>query len=88
MEFTRDQKLFLAGVRAGVQELDSRSFDMLASDLWPDVRLHYERAVAELEPTGNGESPAAPAIRELAAKAGEVLTSNTEPPKWQRRKKQ
>ena len=88
MEFTRDQKLFMAGVRAGVQELDSRSFDMLASDLWPDVRLHFERAVAELEPTGNGESPAAPAIRAMAGKVGDVLTSNTEPPKHTRRKQQ
>ena len=88
MELTREQQIFLKGARTGAQEMSPRILSMDDETVWGLIKGSYEKAIAALpaEPTGDGESPAAEGIRNLAGKVGNALTSNTEPPKHTRRR--
>jgi hypothetical protein len=95
MELTRDQHLFLAGVRTGAQELSPRILQMDDETIWSMIKVQFAKADASLardvEPTGNGESPAAADVRAAVGrgldKMAAALTSNTEPPKHTRQRR-
>jgi hypothetical protein len=91
MELTRDQKLFMLGARCGACDMSPRILQMDDETVWSMIKVQFAKADASLPteaPTGNGESPAAPAIRDAVGRGlgavAATLTSNTEPPKHTR----
>jgi hypothetical protein len=94
MELTRDQRLILAGVRIGAQELSPRILQMDDETVWSMIKVQAAKVEASLPnevPTGNGESPAAADVRAAVGrgldKMAAALTSNTEPPKHTRQRR-
>jgi hypothetical protein len=95
MELMRDQQLFLLGARCGACDMSPRILQMDDETVWSMIKVQFAKADATLardvDPTGNGESPAAADVRAAVGrgldKMAAALTSNTEPPKHTRQRR-